>query len=236
MNPLTYDAFASRPELLKKTLAREVYLKNRDKIKIRNEDIAIKNLIHIFDEVLKLSIRKGFHAMTMRNISEATGMSLGSLYSYFQSKEELLEMIQEQGRAMVEQIFMNSGESHVNAWEKLQWNIRMHLYLTELLQPWFYVTHMESQHFSKARRERLIDGEFFIENIFLTCLREGMTQEIFKIQNPSITVSFLIAMLQDWYLKHWKHKRRGIGVDDYYVELIAWIQAVILPDGRPPVS
>lgn len=41
-----------------------------------------------------LFARKGFERATMRDVSQATGMSLAGLYYYFKSKEELLFLIQ----------------------------------------------------------------------------------------------------------------------------------------------
>jgi AcrR family transcriptional regulator len=56
-----------------------------------------------YDEKLKSILRtaagifaeKGYHQASIRDISRATGVSLSGLYYYFQSKEELLFLIQE---------------------------------------------------------------------------------------------------------------------------------------------
>jgi AcrR family transcriptional regulator len=47
----------------------------------------------IFEASLDLFSKKGFNAVSMREIAEAVGIKKASLYSHFSSKEELLEQI-----------------------------------------------------------------------------------------------------------------------------------------------
>src|ERR687893_3189454 len=41
----------------------------------------------------ELFIRRGFHATSMRDIADGAGMSLGNLYNYYKTKEDILESI-----------------------------------------------------------------------------------------------------------------------------------------------
>ena len=47
----------------------------------------------LVDVALRLFASKGYEATTIRNIANEAGMSLGLLYNYFRSKDELLEEI-----------------------------------------------------------------------------------------------------------------------------------------------
>ena len=47
----------------------------------------------IEDAAKELFIKRGFHATSMRDISRGTGTSLGNLYNYYRTKEEILESI-----------------------------------------------------------------------------------------------------------------------------------------------
>lgn len=50
---------------------------------------------HILDAALRLFADKGYHVTTMQDISQAAGIAKGSVYSYFDSKEQLLLSIYE---------------------------------------------------------------------------------------------------------------------------------------------
>jgi AcrR family transcriptional regulator len=47
----------------------------------------------IEDAAKELFIKRGFHATSMRDISRGTGTSLGNLYNYYRTKEDILESI-----------------------------------------------------------------------------------------------------------------------------------------------
>jgi len=52
-----------------------------------------ENLQDILDKSSRLMAEVGFHGTTMRDLARATGRSLAGLYHYFQSKEDLLFLI-----------------------------------------------------------------------------------------------------------------------------------------------
>jgi len=45
---------------------------------------------HILETAMKLFAQKGFHATSMQEIAEQCGIAKGSIYNYFQSKDQLL--------------------------------------------------------------------------------------------------------------------------------------------------
>ena len=54
----------------------------------------------------RVFLAQGFDAASMGEIARAAGVSKGTLYVYFKSKEELFEaIVEEQCRAQAEQIF-----------------------------------------------------------------------------------------------------------------------------------
>mgnify|MGYP003717627811 FL=1 len=66
---------------------------HRDTIKVQKPHVAVAKLARIVDTILKLSNRQGFHATSLREISAVSGVSMGGLYAYFDSKDTLLLMI-----------------------------------------------------------------------------------------------------------------------------------------------
>jgi AcrR family transcriptional regulator len=52
-----------------------------------------KNKSRIEEAAKKLFIKQGFHATSMRNIAARAGTSLGNVYNYYRTKEEILSSI-----------------------------------------------------------------------------------------------------------------------------------------------
>ena len=60
---------------------------------IKNQDLVIERRRQIVDGAVTLFIKKGYHKTTTRELAKATGMSIGSLYEYVSSKEDVLFLV-----------------------------------------------------------------------------------------------------------------------------------------------
>jgi TetR/AcrR family transcriptional regulator, cholesterol catabolism regulator len=226
---MKFSEFKNMAQLSMEEICRDTFRKNQDSIKIKKEAVAVKNLAAIFHTTLRLSNEKGFQTMSLRELSRASGLSMGALYSYFTSKDELLEMIQDQGRRLILKIMAAVVDMGAPATEKLRAAIRGHLYLTEVMQPWFYFSYMETKNLDKRRQKKAIEGELATEKLFIDILEEGIRSNDFQAADPVLTASLLKAMLQDWYLKRWKYAGRRISVDQYADFLVGFMESAIRP-------
>jgi AcrR family transcriptional regulator len=152
---MTFAEFQKKYYLSRQDISRKTYLENRKTIHIKKEATAVKNLDNIYGATLKIANKKGFQAMTMRDLSRETGMSMGSLYTYFTSKEELLKTLQEQHRSFFARILEECIAEESDPVAKLRTAILTHLYLSEAMQPWFYFSFMEAKNLSRAEKENL---------------------------------------------------------------------------------
>ena len=206
----------------------EDFFENRKNIRIKKESVVAKNLEKIFDATLKISNKKGFQAMTMRDLSRESELSMGALYSYFSGKEDLLKMLQNQRRSVTKRILEEYINNETGIADKLRTAIRIHLYLSEAMQPWFYFSYMETKNISGPEQAKAIESELYTEKIFEKILTDGEKSGIFLRRNHQLTASIIKAMLQDWYLKRWKYAKRNISVEQYAKYLISIIETFCL--------
>ena len=52
-----------------------------------------QRLVLIFDAALTQFAERGYHAVSVKELADAAGISLGSLYTYFESKEQLVNAL-----------------------------------------------------------------------------------------------------------------------------------------------
>jgi AcrR family transcriptional regulator len=220
---MTYAEFQQRFHLSPARLYREIYRANRERIQVKKEATVLRNLTRIFDATLKISNEKGFAAMSMRDFSRETGLSLGALYTYFASKEDLLEMILRQGRVLVLRVLEEALARELSPAERLHAAVRVHLYISEALQPWFYFSFMEAKNMNRAEKERTVASEIATDRIFAEILREGQAAGSFRPRDPDQSARAIKALLQEWYVKRWKFAKAEVAVDryaDFVLELL----------------
>ncbi|UCD77602.1 MAG: TetR/AcrR family transcriptional regulator, partial [Desulfobacterales bacterium] len=168
------------------------------------------------------------------DLSRETHLSLGALYSYFASKEELLAMLQNQRRTITKRILDECIAKESSPAARLRAAILTHLYLSEVMQPWFYFSYMEAKNLSKKEQDLAVASELYTEKILAEIIREGQDRGEFIARDAQLTASLIKAMLQDWYLKRSKYAKRRIPVEKYAQFVLQFIEAFIVDTAAVP--
>ncbi|WDP89991.1 MAG: TetR/AcrR family transcriptional regulator [Desulfobacter sp.] len=228
---MDYSAFKKRYAPRAADISRQVYLANQETMRIKKEKTAVANLDRILSAVFSISYKKGFQAMSMRDLSVKTGMSLGALYAYFPGKDQLLAIIQDQGRAMVYEILEIFAKEQPHPLERLRAAIKAHIYLSELFRPWFYFTFMEARNLKPAGFEAVKAMEEHTQDILSDILEQGESQGVFKPGNHALTACMIKALQQEWYLKRWKYTKQKITVDQFAGHVLEMVESFCcIPD------
>src|SRR6187431_3097242 len=79
------------------------------------------NKEYVVHQALKMFRKKSYHQATMANIGEAVGLLKGSIYHYFDSKEELMkEVMMYVHKFFQDQVFMHAYDKSIPAKERLE--------------------------------------------------------------------------------------------------------------------
>ena len=184
---------------------------------------------------MKLSNKQGFQATTLRDLAKSSGLSMGGLYSYFSSKPMLLSMILREVSATVAEVLREPPSDVENdPGAHLRWLIDSHIRLTEAMQPWFVFAYMEAKAFPPVERRIAIDSEALTEGIIARVLEQGVAEGIFTLSNVGLTAALIKPLLQDWYVKRSKYRKRGISIEVYIAAVTDFVTAAI--SGRQPAA
>ncbi len=234
--PANEDFAAFKKRLAPQTgaLFSRIYRDNRDCIRVKKEKVAVKNIERIFMSALSLSQAKGFQAMTLRELASDSGLSMGALYSYFRSKDGLRRLIFDSGARFATEVLESEAGRFEDPSERLAAAIRGHVYISELLRPWFYFAYMEAGKLSESDIKKAKDNERLTESIFADILDYGRQKGAFRDESMKAAPALIKAMLQDWYLKRWKYREAGIEVEEFAGFVIEFVLRSVLknPGGR----
>lgn len=160
---------------------------------------AQQNLSMITQATFELSKEIGFSSMSMRDLHRKTGISLGGLYHYFESKEALALMITDTLNHIAFDWLEDMSDEQLAPATQVECLIRGHIYLSELMRPWFYFVFMESKNLPSLNKQRAQQVELNFQNK-LEDLLEG----------NALLASHAMALIQDWHVKHWKYRHTDI--------------------------
>lgn len=210
------------------TLCTRILARHREKIQTRKDRLAVPNLAKIITATLKLSNERGFHAMTLRALAQETGLSMGGLYSYFDTKDTLLLMILDEVISTTKDVLNSAPQEIVDdPAQHLRWLIVTHVELTERMRHWFAFSYLEAKAFPSAAKKAAIEYEAAIEDVFAIVLKRGVKAGRFSTTTPEFTATLIKPLLQDWYVKRSKYRRRSISAADYANRVANFVESAI---------
>lgn len=209
------EAFQQAWELEGDPFWRTVFDKHREKMQIKNPKVAIGNLEKIFKATFSLANSKGFQAMSLRDLSRETGISMGGLYAYIGSKNDLASVIEGVLRHYIDQVVGSLAEENLAPMQRLKAIIYGEIYMMQILNPWYYFCYMELKGLDREQQEQAMELELRFERILIDAFKAGIELGQFSCAKPELLAATVTSQLQQWYLKHWKFKLRGISMIEY---------------------
>jgi len=215
-------------------LCARILERHRDAVRVQKSRVAVANLARIIDATLKLGNKQGFHATSLRELAQASGLSMGGLYTYFANKPMLLSMILGEVAATVTEVLRAPPDEVAgDARAHLDWIVATHIRMTEVMHPWFVFAFMEAKSFPPAERQMAVDSEVATEQIIADVLTTGVASGVFAIAEVGLTASLIKPLLQDWYVKRAKYRKRGTSIETYIDAVKAFIGGALSANAEP---
>ena len=112
---------------------------------VKNPALVERRRRQIADAAVRLFIEKGFHKTTTRQIAGASGFSIGSLYEYFASKEDILYLVCELIHAEVERGVTEAMFKATGGRDALAAVIREYFEVCDRMSDFILLIYQESQ-------------------------------------------------------------------------------------------
>jgi len=155
-----------------------------------------------------LFIKKGTVNTGVRDIAEASGITVGTLYHYFHSKEEIISAFMDYAVAGTDRFFAESEKllKRTDPMKALKLAINGYYDYTNEAQNVILFWHQETRNLSVELRNRLLDNECVLLSIFEKILKRGCEQGVFKVNNIRLAAHNIIVMADMWAFRRWDLK------------------------------
>lgn len=168
----------------------------------RNEEQRADRMDEIMDAAVKLFAKKGYHATSISDISEAVGLGRGALYYYILSKEDLLWEIHNRHVDPLLEATIQLEQQPLTPEEKLREVSRQLIGTITMYLPYMTVFYREIGALSPERLAKLVEKRRAYEDSIERILREGVRSGEWEIENPRMCVLAFLGMYNwtfQWY-------------------------------------
>ena len=150
---------------------------------------------------LRLFDEQGFHGTSMSEIAEAAGVGAGTIYRYFDGKEDLVDQLYAEARAAAHESIMEMGfdeDASVRDRLRTTWRavIRNYMECPRLYR--FILQYESSAYLRRAQRAQPED----LRSPFQEIYRDGVEQGLFPALPQSVYGSFFIGTVTHLVQEH----------------------------------
>lgn len=200
--------------------------KHEVKTSVKDESLIEKRRDQMIRAAVTLFKEKGFHRATTREIAKEAGFSIGTLYEYIRTKEDVLylvcDSIYNEVHNRLSQITLEDGTT-----EDLKTAIRHYYEVIDDMSDEFVVMYQESKSLPKGALEYVLTKELEMVDIFhkiiTGCIQAGEL-ELTGAQ-AHLYAHTLVVQGQMWAFRRWALRK------EYTIEQFTDLQIQLLLDG-----
>jgi len=193
--------------------------------KVKDQDLVAQRRKQIVDGAVPLFVEKGFHKTTTREIARAVGFSIGSLYEYVSSKEDILFLVCDAIHAEMELGVAEALKRASGTKEVLAEMIREYFLVCHHLDKHILLIYQESKSLPDIWRKKVLENEVRITGLFVDALTRLMDSGFLPKMNlaeldimaHNITVWGHMWTFRNWYLD------RRYTIEEYIRQQTAFI-------------
>jgi AcrR family transcriptional regulator len=184
---------------------------------VKNLDLVERRRRQIADAAVKLFIKNGFHKTTTRQIARTAGFSIGALYEYFTSKEDILYLVCDSIHSEVERGVIAALDRKSSGREALKEVIREYFMVCHRMSDFILLIYQETRSLPAQWQKHVLENELRITGLFVQVLaRIAATGELSNLDEDSIELAaHNIAVLGHmWTFRRW-YLTRHYTIDSY---------------------
>ncbi|ATY85364.1 TetR family transcriptional regulator [Kyrpidia spormannii] len=181
---------------------------------------------------VNLFVKKGFHGTTTREIARESGLSIGALYEYVESKEDVLYLVCDNIHTTLETRLRRTLTEAGNGRESLRSAIRQYLYVMDDMQDDVLLIYQESKSLPLEALRFVLGKEEQITGIFADILRRGIEDGSLRLDPGAVTLMAhnIIVLGQMWAFRRWALQRHYTLEEYIRVQTSLLLNELMSPD------
>jgi AcrR family transcriptional regulator len=188
---------------------------------VRDPDLVHRRHEQIFQAASRVFISRGYHAATVREIAGEAGLSLGSLYSYIRTKEDILYLVFERLTTALREEIRLAVKGISDPVDQMRAALRANIRTIERYQDEILLMYQETKSLDRDSLHHVLAGEADYVKFFEDLLETGYQQGVFQ-GDPRLSADIITYLCSLIALRRWNLRRR-FAPDDAVEGLIAFV-------------
>jgi len=196
---------------------------------IKNKELVKERRSQIVDGAVRLFIKHGYHKTTTRALARETGMSIGALYEYISTKDDVLYLVCIAIHAEVEEGVKQALARPSVGREALAEVIREFFLVCDRMSDHVLLMYQVTQFLPPKWQTKVLEAELRITNLFVVAMQE--LRDLGKLpQLDDDTINLMghnISVLgHTWAFRRW-YFAKNFTIDQYIEQQTSFIMSFL---------
>lgn len=163
----------------------------------------------IVEAAVDLFIHKGFHKTTTREIARASGFSIGTLYEYIESKEDVLYLVCDAIHAEVETRLREAINFNGTGLKIMKLALKSFFRVMDQMSDRVLLIYQETKSLPKEALRYVLRREEEISEIFEDILRKGIADGSIQLDEKHVKLMAdnIMVLGEMWVFRRWTLKK-----------------------------
>jgi len=170
---------------------------------VKDQDLIDKRHAQICDAAIRLFSQKGFHQTSVREVAEACGLGIGTLYSYIKTKEDILYLVYRRILETFEARMLEATQGIENPRLQLKAALEATLKIYDECQDVVVLLYQESHALGRQGLQSLFEVDRTYVGVFREILEQGNRAGSFAVKDPHLLAVCILFLCAVWDLKRW---------------------------------
>ncbi|MBW2059959.1 MAG: TetR/AcrR family transcriptional regulator [Deltaproteobacteria bacterium] len=183
---------------------------------VKDASLVEKRRRQIVEAAMKLFVQKGFHPTTTREIARMAGFSIGTLYEYIGSKEDVLYLVCEAIHSEMETKLRQALDEGSTGRETLVNAISNYFQVCDRMQDSILLIYQESSSLDRDALRYVLASDERVTSTFANILLQGLKDGTLHLEknNVKLIAHNIIVLGHMWTFRRW-FLRRAFGLEEY---------------------
>jgi AcrR family transcriptional regulator len=175
---------------------------------IKSGELVRQKHLQIAAGATKLFIKKGYYETSIRDISKATGITIGNLYDYVTRKEDILYLVFDIFHSVwvnkVQEVGIFKIEDPV---EQLKAALQKMFEIVHTHRDMVLLMYTEGKLLPREFLKKILENESNLVKFFEQIIRRGVEKGVFQVKDSFLLANVIVYLLSIEPLRGWNFKK-----------------------------
>ncbi|MEK3933958.1 TetR/AcrR family transcriptional regulator [Sporosarcina sp. FSL W7-1349] len=177
---------------------------------IKNPERVEKRRAEIIDAAVKIFSKKGYHPTTTKEIADAAGMNVATMFQYVKNKQDILYLVCCHIHSLIEQALYAATEENLDPMKAIEKDVTALYEIIDHVSDYVVLMYQETASLDKEARRSFLQREQRLCDHLEKQIQRGIKSGVFKVSQESIPLiaDDILVQSQMWAFRRWSLSKK----------------------------